>query len=61
MAPLEETGVVDPDLGVHGVGRLKVADMSIAPGNVGANTNSTALAIAEKAAEIIIWELGLGK
>lgn len=53
--------MVDPDLGVHGVDGLKVADMSIAPGNVGANTNSTALAIAEKAAEIIIWELGLGK
>ncbi|KFY25920.1 hypothetical protein V493_04368 [Pseudogymnoascus sp. VKM F-4281 (FW-2241)] len=45
MAPLEEMGVVKPNLDVHGVKGLKVADMSIAPENVGANTNNTALVI----------------
>lgn len=59
MAPREQLGVVDQDLNVYGVKGLKLADMSIAPENVGANTNNTALAIGEKAADIIIRELGL--
>jgi alcohol oxidase len=58
MAPREENGVVDPSLNVYGVTGLKLADLSIAPANVGANTNNTALVIGEKAAEIIIAELG---
>jgi alcohol oxidase len=58
MAPFEEDGVVDSSLNVYGVQGLKLADLSIAPANVGANTNNTALAIGEKAAEIIIAELG---
>ncbi|KAI2624524.1 GMC oxidoreductase [Xylaria nigripes] len=57
MAPRDEFGVVDKDLNVYGVKGLKVADMSIAPKNVAANTNNTALAIGEKAADIIIQEL----
>ncbi|KFY79231.1 hypothetical protein V499_01735 [Pseudogymnoascus sp. VKM F-103] len=61
MAPLEEMGVVKPNLDVHGVKGLKVADMSIAPENVGANTNNTALVIGEKAADIIMQELGLNQ
>ncbi|CAJ2508973.1 Uu.00g139990.m01.CDS01 [Anthostomella pinea] len=60
MAPREEMGVVDKDLNVYGARGLKVADLSIAPENVGANTNNTALMIGEKAADIIIKELGLG-
>lgn len=36
MKPREEGGVVDPQLNVYGVKGLKVVDMSIAPGNVGA-------------------------
>ncbi|KAI0407261.1 GMC oxidoreductase-domain-containing protein [Xylaria palmicola] len=38
-----------------------VADLSISPHNVGANTCNTAMAVAEKAADIIIFELSLGK
>ncbi|EUC48625.1 GMC oxidoreductase [Bipolaris oryzae ATCC 44560] len=57
MAPREEDGVVDKDLNVYGVKGLKIADLSIPPKNVGANTNNTALMIGEKAAEIIIQEL----
>ena len=60
MAPREDLGVVDASLGVHGIAGLKIADLSIAPENVGANTNNTALMIGEKAADIFIRELGLG-
>lgn len=58
MAPLAEGGVVDGALSVHGVEGLKIADLSIAPENVAANTAATALAIGEKAADIILKELG---
>ncbi|KAL1800515.1 hypothetical protein ACET3X_000857 [Alternaria dauci] len=57
MAPKEKDGVVDASLNVHGIKGLKIADLSIPPENVGANTNNTALAIGEKAADIIINEL----
>jgi alcohol oxidase len=57
MKPREQGGVVDSHLNVYGVEGLKIADMSIAPGNVGANTYSTALTIGEKAAVIIASEL----
>ncbi|KAI0839680.1 alcohol oxidase-like protein [Hypoxylon sp. FL0890] len=55
----EEGGVVDASLGVYGVRGLKIADLSIAPLNVAANTNNTAIAIGEKAADIFIHELVL--
>ncbi|KAI1167543.1 GMC oxidoreductase-domain-containing protein [Nemania serpens] len=60
MAPLEKMGVVNHNLSVHGFENLKVADLSIPPLNVAANTNNTAMAIGEKAADIFIRELGLG-
>jgi alcohol oxidase len=59
MAPQNEGGVVDKNLNVYGVARLKVADLSIAPENVGANTNNTALMVGEMAAMIVGKELGL--
>ncbi|KAF7344913.1 Alcohol oxidase [Mycena venus] len=59
MRPQEESGVVDPRLNVYGVRNMKVADLSIAPLNVGANTYHTALLIGEKAAIIIAEELGI--
>jgi alcohol oxidase len=59
MAPREKLGVLDKDLNVYGVTGLKVADASIVPENVAANTNHTALLIGEKAADIIMRELGL--
>jgi choline dehydrogenase-like flavoprotein len=37
-----------------------LADLSIPPENVGANTNNTAIVVGEKAADIIIKDLGLG-
>ncbi|THH14622.1 hypothetical protein EUX98_g9586 [Antrodiella citrinella] len=65
MKPRHDGGVVDTSLNVYGTQALKVADLSIAPGNVSAvvsisqNTYSTALMIAEKAAVIIGEELGI--
>ena len=61
MAPKEEKGVVDRNLNVYGVKGLKLADLSVPPENVGANTGNTAFVIGEKAADIFIKELGLTK
>jgi alcohol oxidase len=61
MAPFEDGGVVDPNLNVYTVKGLKIADLSISPSNVGSNTCSVAMAIGEKAADIVIQELGLAK
>lgn len=52
-------GAVDGRLDVKGVTGLKVADLSVIPGNVAANTVTTAMMIGEKAADIIIKDLGL--
>lgn len=59
MKPKEEGGVVDGALNVYGTKGLKVCDLSMVPGNVGANTNNTAMAVGEKAAVIIGRELGI--
>ncbi|KAM0263150.1 hypothetical protein ACHAQJ_001303 [Trichoderma viride] len=59
MAPKEEGGVVDKHLNVYGTVGLKICDLSIAPENVSANTNNTALIVGEKGADIIAKELGL--
>ncbi|WP_033341309.1 GMC family oxidoreductase [Catenuloplanes japonicus] len=45
--------VVDPGLRVHGIDGLRVADASVMPTPVRANTNATVLAIAEKAAGLV--------
>ncbi|KAB5566738.1 alcohol oxidase-like protein [Coniochaeta sp. 2T2.1] len=60
MAPREKGGVVDKDLSVYGVQGLKVADLSIAPGGISANTANTAMAVGERAADIFIRELSKG-
>ncbi|KFZ25497.1 hypothetical protein V502_00021 [Pseudogymnoascus sp. VKM F-4520 (FW-2644)] len=57
MKPLSEGGVVDELLDVYGVTSLKIADLSIVPKMVGANTYSTALLVGEKAADIIINDI----
>ncbi|KAI0404727.1 GMC oxidoreductase [Xylaria palmicola] len=61
MAPLEQGGVVNESLEVHGLKGLKIADMSIVPRNVSGNTMSTALLIGEKAAGIFARELELSR
>ncbi|KAK0323407.1 hypothetical protein LTR82_005767 [Friedmanniomyces endolithicus] len=60
IAPREKKGVVTPELSVHGIKNLKLADLGVVPENVGANTGNTAFVVGEKAASIFIKELGLG-
>jgi choline dehydrogenase len=45
--------VVDTSLHVHGISNLRIADASVMPSPVSANTNATVYAIAERAAELI--------
>lgn len=49
-----DEGVVDPDLRVHGVSSLRVADASVMPRIVGGNTNATTMMIAARAVEKIL-------
>nr|XP_019042654.1 hypothetical protein I302_09263 [Kwoniella bestiolae CBS 10118]OCF21584.1 hypothetical protein I302_09263 [Kwoniella bestiolae CBS 10118] len=60
MRKREAKGVVDARLNVHGVQSLKVADLSICPSNIGSNTTSVVLLIAENAAQIFLEEQGDG-
>ena len=46
--------VVNHELKVHGLEQLRVADASIYPRLVGANTNASVVAIAEKASDMIL-------
>jgi choline dehydrogenase len=49
----DEDAVVDPELRVRGLAHLRVADASVMPSLVGANTNATVLAVAERAATLM--------
>jgi choline dehydrogenase-like flavoprotein len=53
MSDTDENAVVDSQLRVHGVERLRVADASIMPIIPGGNTNAPTIMIAEKGADLI--------
>jgi choline dehydrogenase len=50
---IDAMSVVGPELRVHGVDGLRIADASVMPTPVSANTNATVLAIAERAASML--------
>lgn len=58
MMKREYGGVVDSQLRVYGVKRLRVVDASIMPMIPGTHTSSTVYAVAEKVSSIFFWREG---
>jgi choline dehydrogenase len=50
---VDEQAVVDPQLRVHGVERLRVADASVMPSVTSGNTNAPAIMIGERVADFV--------
>jgi choline dehydrogenase len=50
----DENAVVDPQLRVNGVEKLRVIDASVMPQITSANTNATSLMIGEKGAALVM-------
>jgi choline dehydrogenase len=51
---IDDLAVVDPELKVHGIRNLRVADASIMPTITTGNTNAPSMMIGERAAELIL-------
>jgi len=57
MAPLDNGGVVDPQLRVHGIPNLRIVDASIMPSIPSGHTSAPVLAIGEYASDMIKFSL----
>ena len=51
---VDEQAVLDPELKVHGIVGLRVADASVFPVIIGGNTNAAVVMVAEKTADMIL-------
>ena len=51
---VDEAAVVDPELRVKGIGRLRIADASVMPTVVSGNTNAACIMIGEKCSDLIL-------
>ena len=58
MGPDPERAVVDARLRVHGVDRLRVIDASTFPRVTSGNTNSPAIMVGERGAEMVLEDAG---
>lgn len=56
---VDKDAVVDPDLKVHGIAGLRVADASVFPMLVGGNTNAPAVMIGERGADKLLGKAPL--
>ncbi|KDQ10352.1 hypothetical protein BOTBODRAFT_494468 [Botryobasidium botryosum FD-172 SS1] len=59
MLPLEQGGVVDPNLKVYGLSNVRVADSSVFPTQLAAHHQSVTYGLSEQAADIILGAYGL--
>ena len=53
MTPVNEGGVVDQELKVHGIDGLRIADGSVFPGMIASRPQATVVMIAERCADFI--------